>query len=230
MTGSTPPETTADSKPAHNTQGADTVAADKPGLGPFARLAVEAGPLVVFFVVNRLEGIMAGTGAFMAATLVSVVLSHRLDRRLPLMPLISCGFVMLFGGLTLALDDALFIKIKPTVVNLLFAAVLGIGLALKRPFLKMLMGAMIELDDQGWRVLTLRWAVFFVVLAVLNEIVWRSMSTDAWVNFKVFALMPLTLLFGLANVPLIMRHQLGGADGARAREAAAEQAEDTLTN
>jgi len=224
MTGSNAPETTADEK-----QGAD-----KPGLGPFARLAVEAGPLVVFFVVNRMEGIMAGTGAFMAATLVSVVLSHRLDRRLPLMPLISCGFVMLFGGLTLALDDALFIKIKPTVVNLLFAAVLGIGLALKRPFLKMLMGAMIELDDQGWRVLTLRWAVFFVVLAVLNEIVWRSMSTDAWVNFKVFALMPLTLLFGLANVPLIMRHQVGGAEagggGARAREAAVEQAEDTLTN
>jgi len=202
----------------------------KPGLGPFARLAVEAGPLVVFFVVNRMDGIMAGTAAFMAATLVSVVMSHRLDRRVPLMPLISCGFVLLFGGLTLALDDALFIKIKPTVVNLLFAAVLGAGLVLRRSFLKMLMGAMLELDDAGWRILTLRWAVFFVVLAALNEIVWRTMSTDAWVNFKVFALMPLTLLFGLANLPLILRHQTGSADTRTAAEAAAEQAEDTLTN
>lgn len=197
-------------------------------VSPYLRLAIEAGPLVVFFIVNRFEGIMAGTGVFMAATLVAVLVSLKLERRLPLMPIVSCFFVMLFGGLTLALDDALFIKIKPTVVNLLFAAVLFVGLATGRGFLKLLMGTMLQLDDAGWRKLTWRWAFFFIVLAILNEIVWRGFSTDTWVSFKVFGLMPLTLVFAMAQVPLIMRHQPAEAGPGDAVEKAAAQAEDTV--
>lgn len=173
---------------------------------PLLRMALEGGPLVAFFIVNRMEGIMTGTAVFMAATLVSVALSYWLERRVPLMPLIGCGFVMVFGGLTLWLDDALFIKIKPTVVNLLFAGILFGGLAFRRIFLKLLMGTVLNLTDEGWRVLTWRWAFFFVFLAILNEIVWRSLSTDAWVNFKVFGIMPLSVAFGAAQIPLIMKH------------------------
>jgi intracellular septation protein len=184
-----------------------TASASPAPISPFARLAIEAGPLAVFFIANRLQGIMVGTGVFMAATAVSVAISWRLERRLPLMPLASCAFVMVFGGLTLALDNELFIKIKPTVVNLLFAGILFAGLAIGRPFLKLLMGGVLDIDDAGWRILTWRWAFFFLALALLNEIVWRSLSTDAWVNFKVFALMPLSLLFGAAQLPVILKHQ-----------------------
>jgi intracellular septation protein len=173
---------------------------------PLARLALEAGPLAVFFIVNRMEGIMVGTAAFMVATILSVAVSYRLERRMPLMPLIGCGFVMLFGGLTLWLDDELFIKLKPTVVNLLFAAILFAGLATGRTFLKLLMGSVLSLTDEGWRILTWRWAFFFVFLAVLNEIVWRTLPTDAWVNFKVFVLMPLTIVFAMAQLPVIMKN------------------------
>ncbi|HEV7369714.1 septation protein A [Arenibaculum sp.] len=174
---------------------------------PLIRLLVEGGPLAAFFVTNAQAGIIAGTGVFMAATTVSLLFSWHLERRLPIMPLVGCFFVLLFGGLTVWLDDALFIKLKPTVVNLLFAAVLFAGLALRRNVLKPLLGTVLSLDEEGWRKLSLRWACFFVVLAVLNEVVWRTMATDAWVNFKVFGIMPLTLLFSALQMPLIMRHQ-----------------------
>lgn len=175
---------------------------------PLLRMALEAGPLVAFFIVNRMEGIMTGTAVFMVATLISVALSYWLERRVPLMPLIGCGFVMVFGGLTLWLDDAIFIKIKPTVVNLLFAGILFGGLAFGRVFLKLLMGTVLNLTDEGWRILTWRWAFFFIFLAILNEIVWRSLPTDAWVNFKVFGIMPLSIAFGAAQIPLIMKHTI----------------------
>ncbi len=182
---------------------------------PLIRLLVEAGPLAVFFFTNAQAGIMIGTGAFMAATLVSVAISWRVERKLPIMPLVGCGFVLLFGGLTLWLDDELFIKIKPTVVNLLFATALFVGLAFRRNLLKPLLGSVFSMDETGWRILTVRWACFFVLLAALNEVVWRSLSTDAWVNFKVFGIMPLTLVFSALQMPLIMRHQLpeGGVEG-----------------
>ncbi|MGP1394414.1 MAG: septation protein A [Inquilinaceae bacterium] len=182
-------------------------------MNPLARLAIEAGPLVVFFLANRFYGIMVGTAVFMVATAISVAVSYRLERRVPIMPLVGCVFVMAFGGLTLFLRDDIFIKIKPTVVNLLFASVLFVGLALRRRYLKLVMGSVLQIDDDGWRRLTWRWAVFFVVLAILNEIVWRNFSTDAWVNFKVFGLMPLSMVFGLAQVPLILRHQLPEPEG-----------------
>lgn len=175
---------------------------------PLLKLLVEAGPLAVFFFANARAGIMAGTAAFMVAIVVSLLVSWRFERRLPVMPLVGCFFVVLFGGLTLWLDDELFIKLKPTVVNLLFAAVLFAGLALRRNLMKPLLGSVLSLDEAGWRILSIRWACFFVVLAGLNEIVWRGFSTDAWVNFKVFGILPLTLAFSAFQMPLIMRHQL----------------------
>ncbi|WP_114395004.1 septation protein A [Oleisolibacter albus] len=177
-------------------------------MSPYLRLVLEAGPLAVFFVVNSSAGIMHGTAAFMLATSVALLLSWRLERRLPIMPLVSCGFVLLFGGLTLWLDDDLFIKIKPTAVNLLFAATLFAGLAKGRYLIKVVLGTVMELRDEGWRILTIRWAWFFLLLAGLNEAVWRSLSTDAWVNFKVFGIMPLTILFSLLQAPVLMRHQV----------------------
>jgi intracellular septation protein len=174
----------------------------------YTRLLIEAGPLAVFFVTNSQAGIMAGTGAFMAATGAAVLLSWHFERKLPIMPLVGCFFVLLFGGLTLWLEDDLFIKLKPTVVNLLFATVLFTSLALRRNVLKRLLGTVLSLTEAGWRILTLRWACFFVVLAVLNEVVWRTMPTDVWVNFKVFGIMPLTLVFSALQMPVILKHQI----------------------
>ena len=171
------------------------------------RLALEAGPLLVFFVANWLQGIMVGTAAFMVATVVAVSLSWRLERRVPPMPLVGCVFVLFFGGLTLWLEDETFIKIKPTVVNLLFAAILTLGAVTGRHYLKLVMGTMLTLADRGWQILTWRWIGFFIFLAALNEIVWRSVSTDLWVDFKVFVILPLTLVFGMLQMPLILRYQ-----------------------
>ncbi|NNG05188.1 MAG: septation protein A [Inquilinus sp.] len=182
--------------------------AARPAVSPFLRLALEAGPLLVFFVTNSLYGIMAGTAAFMVVMPIAVFASYRLERRLPIMPLVGCFFVLLFGGLTLWQGDELFIKLKPTIVNLLFAAVLFVGLALRRQYLKLLMGAVLHLDEEGWRRLTWRWAFFFLVLAALNELVWRNVSTDSWVAFKTFGIIPLTLAFGIAQVPLLTKHQI----------------------
>ena len=193
------------SAPSHQQQGE---APNGKAVSPFLRLALEAGPLVVFFVTNGQFGIMPATAAFMVATPIAVALSYRLEKRIPVMPIVGCGFVMLFGGLTLWMDDAFFIKVKPTIVNALFAAVLFVGLALKRPYLKLLMGGVLHLDDAGWHKLGLRWAVFFVVLAVLNEIVWRNFSTEFWAGFKLFGLMPLTMVFAILQVPLITAHQI----------------------
>ena len=175
---------------------------------PLVRLAVELGPLLVFFFVNARWGIYVGTGAFMAAIAVSFSVSLWIERRVPAMPLVTAVVVLVFGTLTLVLHDDLFIKLKPTIVNSLFAAVLAFGLLTKRNFLQIVLGTVLALDETGWRKLTLRWAVFFVVLAVINEIVWRNFSTDTWVSFKVFGIMPLTLLFSLAQVPLLTKHQI----------------------
>ncbi len=183
--------------------------ADVPPLPPLARLGIEAGPLLVFFVANQVWEILTATALFMAATAISVSLSYRLERRLAVIPLIGAFFVLVMGGLTLALEDALFIKIKPTIVNLLFASILVTGLVLRRPFLKMLMGSMLELTDAGWRKLSWRWAFFFVFLAVLNEVIWRNFSTDFWAGFKLFGMLPISMVFALAQVPLILKHQVG---------------------
>lgn len=175
---------------------------------PLLKLAVEAGPLAVFFLVNSLHGIFWGTGSFMVATAAALIGSRILFGRLPIMPLVSGGFVLVFGGLTLVLQDELFIKMKPTIVNALFAAILFGGLYWGQALLKYLFGEVFQLHEAGWRILTFRWACFFSVLAVLNEIVWRSVSTDAWLSFKLLGIMPLTMVFALAQLGLLKRYEV----------------------
>ncbi len=183
-----------------------TPAAEPSAASALIKLALEAGPLVVFFIGNAKFGIYHATAAFMVAMVVALAASWAMTRKLPIMPLVGAIFVVIFGGLTLILQDELFIKLKPTIVNLLFAAILFGGLIMRRPLLKPLLGAALSLDDRGWDILTRRWAIFFVVLAILNEVVWRGFSTEFWISFKLFGIMPLTLLFGIAQMPLIKRH------------------------
>lgn len=173
-----------------------------------AKLALEVGPLAVFFLTNSQYGIFLGTGAFMVATVVALSASRILFGRIPLMPLISGIFVIGFGGLTLLLNDDFFIKVKPTIVNMLFASILFGGLFFGHSLLKYLFGDVFKLTEEGWRLLTFRWASFFVFLAILNEIVWRSFSVDFWVSFKLFGIMPITMIFAVAQFGLLKKHEL----------------------
>lgn len=172
------------------------------------KLLVELGPLVVFFIGNSRFGIFAGTGAFMVATLIALAVSRALLGRIPTMPLVSGFFVIVFGGLTLWLQDDQFIKLKPTIVNGLFAVILFAGLAAGKSLLKVVFGDVFRLTEEGWRQLTFRWGLFFVALAVVNEIVWRFFSTDFWVSFKVFGIMPITMAFAIAQMGLLKRHEM----------------------
>jgi intracellular septation protein len=184
-------------------------------LNPILKLVLEVGPLVVFFLANQKAGIYAATGLFMVAVLISLAVSYTLTRHLPVMPMVSAVVVLVFGGLTLWLHDDLFIKLKPTIVNSLFGAVLLGGLAFGRPLLPLVLDTVFQLTDEGWRKLSFRWGVFFFVLAAINEVVWRTQTTDTWVNFKVFGIMPLTLVFALAQTPLILRHEAKGDDAGK---------------
>jgi intracellular septation protein len=178
----------------------------EPAPSVLLKLAIELGPLLVFFGTNAAAGIYAGTAAFMAATLVSLVAAWFSYHKLPIMPIVSGVIVLVFGGLTLYLRDETFIKLKPTIVYTMFAALLAAGLLWKKPMLEFLFGPVFTLTEEGWRKLTIRWALFFAVMAVVNELVWRNVSTDAWVSFKAFGFLPLTFLFAIAQVPLMQRH------------------------
>ncbi len=170
--------------------------------------AVDFGPIAVFFAAYLKFGLMVATAALMATTAVALVLSYAMLRRLAWVPLITAAIVGIFGGLTLWLNDETFIKMKPTIIEGLFAAILLVGLALGRPLLKPLFGAAWAMDDEGWRRLSFRFAAFFTAMAVLNEVIWRTQSTDVWVLFKVFGLVGLTLAFSAAQIPLMARHRL----------------------
>ena len=178
----------------------------RPQLNPLLKLVLDLGPLVLFFAANGRYGIFAATGVFMAAVLAALLVSYVLTRRLPIMPVITAIIVVVFGGLTLVLHDATFIKVKPTLIYLLFGGVLLGGLAFGKSLLGIVFDSVFHLTEEGWRKLTLRWAIFFFALAVLNEMVWRNVSTDTWVTFKVFGVLPLTLLFGALQVPLVKRY------------------------
>jgi intracellular septation protein len=168
--------------------------------------AVDYGPLAIFFMVYLTAGLMAATAAIIAASLVALALAWTLQRRVPLIPLITAAVVAVFGGLTLWLQDDSFIKMKPTIVQALFAAILLVGLVFRRPLLKPLLGRMMPpMSDAAWRQFTLRYALFFTAMALLNEAVWRTQSTDFWVTFKVFGLSGLTVLFILTQMPFIAR-------------------------
>jgi intracellular septation protein len=185
---------------------------ERPQLNPMVKLGLDLGPLVLFFAINGRYGIFAATAAFMAAVLAALFVSYAMTRRLPIMPVVTAIIVVVFGGLTLILHDATFIKVKPTIIYALFGAVLVGGLLFNKPLLGVVFDSLFHLSEEGWRKLTLRWAIFFFVLAVLNEIVWRNVSTDTWVSFKVFGVLPLTLLFGALQVPLLKRYAVEPAE------------------
>jgi len=204
-------------------------------LHPLLKLVLDLGPLLLFFLANSRPalflplvspmlpadiasgergGIFVATAVFMVAVLLALAVSYVLTRRLPAMPLITAVIVLVFGSLTLVLHDEHFIKLKPTIIYVLFGAVLLSGLAAGKPLLGMVFDSVFHLTEEGWRKLTVRWALFFFALAILNEILWRSQSTDVWVNFKVFGVVPLTFVFAALQYPLLTRY------------AAAEKAEE----
>ena len=170
------------------------------------KLLIEFAPLAAFFAANYFRGLIWATGVLMVATVISLIVSRVLFGRIPIMPLVTGVCVMIFGGLTLYFDNNYFIKLKPTIVNGLFATVLLGGLAFNWIALKVLFGEVFALAEEGWRKLQLRWGLFFVFLAGLNEIVWRNFSDNAWASFKAFGIMPLTLIFALSQVGVLMRY------------------------
>lgn len=192
-------------------------------VNPVLKLALELGPLIVFFFANArgewlvekipalasLGGpIFVATALFMIATAIALLVSWFVMRSLPIMPLVSGVVVFVFGALTLFLHNDVFIKMKPTIVNALFAAVLLGGLAFGKSLLGYVFESAFHLDAEGWKKLTFRWGLFFLFLALVNEVVWRSFSTDTWIAFKVWGIMPITLIFTFSQMPLIMRHSL----------------------
>lgn len=191
-----------------------TVGDNLPGSGgetahqlDLVKLIIEIGPLVVFLVVSsKTDDIFLGTGAFMAATAAALIASRMRYGRIAIMPLISGALVLVFGALTLYLKNDIFIKMKPTILYVVFGGVLLGGLARGQSLIRYLMGEAYQLTEQGWRVLTFRWGLFFLFLAVLNEVVWRNSSREFWLQFKLFGVIPLTMAFAMAQIGLIKRH------------------------
>jgi len=204
-----------------------TTNAKKPQLHPFLKPVLDLGPLVLFFLANSRPalflplvspilpadvaagervGIFVATAVFMVAVVAALAISYALMRRLPVMPLVTAVIVLVFGSLTLFLHDELFIKLKPTIIYVLFGGVLMGGLAFGTPLLGLVFDSVFHLTEDGWRKLTLRWALFFFALAILNEIVWRTQSTDTWVSFKVFGVVPLTFVFAALQYPLLTKY------------------------
>src|ERR1700712_4211003 len=175
---------------------------------PLFKLATEFGPLMIFFGANAKFGLFVATGAFMVAVIVAMIASYVVTKHIPIMALVTGVVVIVFGTLTLVLHDETFIKVKPTIIYGLFAAILGGGLLFGRSFIAIMFDQMFNLTPAGWRLLTMRWALFFAGMAVLNEIIWRTQSTDFWVNFKVFGVTPLTMIFAIAQMPLTKRYHL----------------------
>ena len=172
------------------------------------KLLIDIGPLAIFFIFYTRSGLQASILPFMVATVIAVLFSYILEKKIPIMPTVGAGIVLLFGGLTIYFDNDVFFKMKPTIINLLFAVILYGGILINKPLLKYLLGAALKLEEEGWKILTQRWIGFFIALAVLNEIVWRTQSTDIWVNFKVFGILPITFIFTMTQFPLIKKYQI----------------------
>ena len=178
-------------------------------MNSFIKLFIDIGPLAVFFIYYKVSGdLIEAILPLMLATIISVVISYILEKRIPIMPTLGAGIVVIFGGLTIIFDNKIFIFMKPTIINIMFAAILYGGIILKKPLLKYLLGSALKLEEEGWSILTQRWAAFFIALAVLNEIVWRTMSEEFWVSFKVFGILPITFIFTMTQFPLIKKYQV----------------------
>jgi len=207
----------------------------RPQLNPWLKLSLDLGPLLLFFFANakpalfepwlapiipeavqtgERAGIFVATAVFMVAIVVALLVSYGLTRRLPMMALVSAVVVVVFGGATLVFQNETFIKVKPTIIYLLFTTVLLGGLIFRKPLLAAVFDQVFHLTEEGWRKLTVRWALFFLVLAILNELVWRTQSTDTWVTFKVFGVAPLTFLFAALQYPLLVRYDATPKDEA----------------
>ncbi len=172
------------------------------------KILIDIGPLAVFFIFYTRSGLQASILPLMIATVIAVIFSYILEKKIPIMPTVGAGIVLIFGGLTIYFDNEVFIKMKPTIINLIFAIILYGGILVKKPLLKILLGAALRLEEEGWRILTYRWIGFFIALAILNEIIWRTQTTDIWVNFKVFGILPITFIFTMTQFPLIKKHQI----------------------
>ncbi len=182
-------------------------ASHKKAIDPTLKLILELGPLACFFIASYRFGLQVATGVLMAGVLTALAVSYGMTRRLPIMPVVTAIAVVIFGALTFYFKDPTFIKMKPTVINCIFGGALLGGLAFDKPLLPVVLDSALHLDEEGWRKLTFRWGLFFFVLAALNEVVWRTQTDVFWAGFKVFGTMPLTLLFALSQVPLIMKHE-----------------------
>ena len=181
---------------------------DKTQPHPVFKLVTELGPLFVFFVANWKFNLFVATGAFMVAIVAAMIASYVVVRHVPIMAIVTAVIVLVFGTLTLVLHDETFIKVKPTIIYGLFAAILGGGLLFGRSFIAILFNQMFNLTPRGWRILTMRWALFFLGMAVLNEVIWRTQSTDFWVAFKAFGAIPLTMIFAISQMPVVKRYHL----------------------
>ena len=173
-----------------------------------AKLLIDIGPLAVFFIFYTRSGLQEAILPLMIATVIAVLVSYVLEKKIPIMPTLGAGIVLIFGGLTIYFNDETFIKMKPTIINAVFAIILYGGIIFKKPLLKYLLGAALKLEEEGWKILTQRWIGFFIALAVLNEVVWRTQTTDLWVNFKVFGILPITFIFTMSQFPLIKKYQI----------------------
>ena len=172
------------------------------------KLLIDIGPLAVFFIFYTRGDLKTAILPFMIATIIAVLFSYIIEKKIPIMPTVGAAIILIFGGLTIYFDNETFFKMKPTIINLLFAGILYGGIILNKPLLRYLLGAALKLQDEGWDILTKRWIGFFIALAILNEIIWRTQTTDIWVNFKVFGILPITFIFTLTQFSTIKKYQI----------------------
>jgi intracellular septation protein len=184
---------------------------DKAVPHPLFKLATELGPLLIFFGALVKFDLFVATAAFMVAIVAAIIVSYVVVRHVPLMAIVSAVIVLVFGTLTLVLHDETFIKMKPTIIYSLFGLILGGGLLFHKSFIAIMFDQMFNLTPAGWRALTFRWAMFFFAMAALNEVIWRTQSTNVWGAFKAFGALPITMVFALLQMPLINRHSIAPA-------------------
>ena len=173
-----------------------------------SKILIDIGPLAIFFIFYTRGNLQSAILPFMIATIIAVLFSYIIEKKIPIMPTVGAGIILVFGGLTIYFDNEIFFKMKPTIINIIFACILYGGEFFKKPLLKLLLGKTLKLQSKGWSLLTKRWIGFFLALAILNEIIWRTQSTDLWVNFKVFGILPITFIFTMTQFSLIKKYQI----------------------